>query len=56
MGKRITKQLEQALDRLLKSVNDPESEDSDVVQDAMHVLMKSGRTPDVWRNDLDRSD
>ena len=51
MPTRIPKKLSRALDELLKTINDPNSEDTDVVRDAMHVLVSSGRVPDVWRND-----
>ena len=41
----IPKKLSQALDALLKEVNEAESEDNDIIVAAMHVLLASGRTP-----------
>ena len=44
----IPEKLARALDELLRTVNDPDSEDSDIVREALHVLVSSGRRPDVW--------
>ena len=52
----LPKKLERALDALLKTVNTAESEDSDIILDAMHVLAASGRTPNVWREKANRSE
>ena len=46
----IPKKLSRALDALLKEVNGAKSEDNDIIVAAMHVLVASGRTPDIWKN------